>query len=211
MSVYKPKGSTFYHFDFEWRGNRFHGSTKCASRREAEKFERLERERVRKHVEQVRASEASLRLDDVAGRYWNEIGQHHAGADNTERLIGYLIDFFGKDKLLTEIDGSDVAKLVAWRRGHKHRGSLISAYTVNDTTEQLKTLFTRAKTWGVRLDHEPAWRDHWLNEPQERVRELQEGESERLDARDAAGFSPVLCLRQGFWNASQGMLSATLV
>ena len=94
MSVYKPKGSTFYHFDFEWRGNRFHGSTKCASRREAEKFERLERERVRKHVEQVRASEASLRLDDVAGRYWNEIGQHHAGADNTERLIGYLIDFF---------------------------------------------------------------------------------------------------------------------
>ena len=172
MSVYKPKGSTFYHFDFEWRGNRFHGSTKCASRREAEKFERLERERVRKHVEQVRASEASLRLDDVAGRYWNEIGQHHAGADNTERLIGYLIDFFGKDKLLTEIDGSDVAKLVAWRRGHKHRGSLISAYTVNDTTEQLKKLFTRAKTWGVRFDHEPAWRDHWLNEPQERVREL---------------------------------------
>jgi hypothetical protein len=150
MSVYKPKGSTFYHFDFEWRGNRFHGSTKCTSSREAERFERLERERVRKHVDQVRASEASLRLDDVAGRYWNEVGQHHAGSSNTERLIGYLIDFFGKDKLLTEIDGSDVAKLVAWRRGGKRPdGSLISAYTVNDTTEQLKKLYSPAQRRGA--------------------------------------------------------------
>jgi integrase len=191
MSVYKPKGSTFYQFDFEWRGNRFHGSTKCASRREAEKFERLERARVKKHAEQVGASEASLRLDDVAGRYWNEVGQHHAGADNTERLIGYLIEFFGKDILLTEISGSDVAKLVAWRRGFKRRdGSLISAYTVNDTTEQLKKLFTRAKTWGVRFDVEPKWRDHWLAEPQERVRELQDAEGDRLDAEVRDDLAP---------------------
>jgi integrase len=191
MSVYKPKASTFYQFDFEWRGNRFHGPTKCASRREAEKFERLERERVRRHAEQVRASEASLRLDDVAGRYWTEVGQHHAGADNTERLVAYLIEFFSKDKLLTEITGSDVARLVAWRRGHKRRdGSLISPYTVNDTTEQLKKLFTRAKTWGIRFDHEPKWRDHWLTEPQERVRELQDAEADRLDAEVRDDLAP---------------------
>ena len=61
-----------------------------------------------------------------------------------------LVDHLGKDKLLTEITGNDVAKLVAWRRGHKRRdGSLISPYTVNDTTEQLKKLFTRAKAWGA--------------------------------------------------------------
>ena len=156
MSVYRPKGSPFYHFDFIWRGNRVHGSTRTTNRREAEKAERLERERIKAHAEQVSAASSSLRLDDVAGRYWIEVGQHHAGADNTERLIGYLIDFFGKDKLLTEITGNDVAKLVAWRRGHKRRdGSLISPYTVNDTTEQLKKLFTRAKAWGVGLPINP--------------------------------------------------------
>ena len=35
MSVYRPKGSPYYHFDFQWRGNRFYGSTKRSARREA--------------------------------------------------------------------------------------------------------------------------------------------------------------------------------
>src|ERR1035441_539669 len=40
MSVYKHKDSPFYHFDFQFKGNRFHGSTGCTSKREAETFER---------------------------------------------------------------------------------------------------------------------------------------------------------------------------
>jgi integrase len=138
------------------------------------------------------SARASMRLDDVAGRYWHEVGQHHAGADNTERLLGRLIEFFGKDKHLTEITGDDVAKLVAWRRGHRVRkgGPLISPFTVNDTTEQLKKLFTRAKTWNVRFDHEPRWRDHWLTEPQERVRELVGDEGDRLEAATRDDFAP---------------------
>lgn len=191
MSVYKPEGSPFYHYDFQWRGHRFHGSTKETGKREAEKVERLERERAKRHVEQVRAADASLRLDDVAGRYWIEKGQHHAGADNTWRQLGYILDFFGKDKLLTEITGSDIAKFVAWRRGHKRKGgALLSPFTVNDATEQLKKLFTRAKAWGVRFDHEPVWKDHWLSEPQERVRELREDEGDRLDAATRADLAP---------------------
>lgn len=191
MSVYRPKGSPFYQYDFQWRGHRFHGSTKQTSKREAEKAERLEHERVEKHAAQVSAASTSLRLDDVAGRYWNEVGQHHAGADNTWRQIGFLVAFLGKHKLLTEITGNDVAKLVAWRRGHRRQGgSLISPFTVNDTTEQLKKLFTRAKAWGVRFDHEPVWKDHWLEEPQERVRELHDDEGDRLDAAMRDDLAP---------------------
>jgi hypothetical protein len=46
MSVYKPQGSPFYHFDFQWKGARFHGSTKRTDRREAQAVERAEKERV---------------------------------------------------------------------------------------------------------------------------------------------------------------------
>jgi integrase len=192
MSIYRPGESSFYHYDFQWRGYRFHGSTKQTSRRAAEAVEREEREKAKRHVAQVKAAATSMRLDDVAGRYWSEIGQHHAGADNTERQIGYLIEFFGKDKLLTEIGGDDVAKMVAWRRGHRTRkdGPFISPFTVNDTTEQLKKLFTRAKAWGVRFDHEPKWRNHWLKEPQERVRELRDDEAERLDGAMRDDYAP---------------------
>ena len=93
--------------------------------------------------------------------------------------------------MLTEITGGEVAQLVAWRRGHTRRdGLLISPFTVNDTTEQLKKLFTRAKAWGVRFDHEPEWRKHWLAEPTERVRELHDDEAERLEAAIRDDLAP---------------------
>jgi integrase len=191
MSVRRDPRSQFWTFNFQIRGHRFFGSTKSTSRREAEKVEAAERERARRQIEQARAAATSLRLDDIAGRYWQEIGQHHAGAGNTERQIGYLIEFFGKDKTVTEITDDDVTKLVGWRRGHKTRnGTLISPFTVNDTTEQLKKLFTRAKAWGLHFTHEPRWKRHRLAEPQERVRELKSDEADRLYSAMRADYEP---------------------
>jgi integrase len=57
-------------------------------------------------------------------------------------------------------------------------------------TEQLKKLFTRCKLWGVRFDHEPKWRQHWLPVPQERVRELIGDEAERLEAATRDDYAP---------------------
>jgi integrase len=191
MSIYHKPRSPFWHFDFQWRGHRFHGSTKATTRREAEKVEAAERERAKQHVAQLASARTSLRLDDVAGRYWQEVGQHHGdGARNTWRELARLIEFFGKDKLLTEIGGDDIAKLVAWRRGHSVRGKLVSPFTVNATTKQVRKLFARAKLWGVRFNHEPRWREQLLKEPQERVRELAEHEVTQLEAATRDDLAP---------------------
>jgi len=194
VSVYKDSRSPYWQFDFQWRGHRFHGSTKTTTRREAETVERAERETARQRVTQIEAARTSLRLDDIAGRWWSEVGAHLAGggARNAWRELDRLIAFFGKDKPLIEITGSDVAKLVAWRRGHRGPNGprLISPFTVNATTKALRKLFTRAKLWGVRFDHEPRWRDHVLKEPQERVRELAEHEAEQLEAATRDDLAP---------------------
>ena len=181
MSVYKDPRSPNWAFDFQLRGHRFHGSTKATNRRDAKKVEDAEREKAKQHVAAAIAAKTSLRLDDIAGWYWQEVGQHHEGADNTWRQINFLLEFFGKDKLITDVTDDDVTKLVAWRRGHKTcSGALISPFTVNDTTEQLKKLFTRAKDWNVRFERAPQWKRHWLKEPQERVRELSKTEDALL-------------------------------
>jgi integrase len=193
VSVYKNRDgrSPYFHFDFQVRGHRFHGSTKCTTRREAEKVEAAEREKARALVAQLAAAKTSLRLDDVTDRYWQEVGQYHAGAEGTEHRLSLLIEFFGKDQLITEITGGDVAKLVAWRRGHRRKnGALISPHTVNHTTEQLRKLFTRAKLWGVRFEHEPKWSKHLLPVPDERVRELSDDEADRLDAAIRDDYAP---------------------
>jgi hypothetical protein len=66
MSVYRPKGSPFYQFDFQWRGRRFHGTTKQTSRREAERVERDERERAKKLQARANAHRCSLTMLPVA-------------------------------------------------------------------------------------------------------------------------------------------------
>jgi integrase len=203
MSVYRHRDSPFYHFDFQFKGTRFHGSTGTANKRDAEAVERTERERAKQQVKRS-ASAVSTKLDDVVGRYWIEIGQHHAGADTTFRDLGRLVDYFGATKLLTEISDDDRARLVAWRRGHRvtrhGKGKtnavaapLIAPATVNrSSTEVLKKLFTRAKAWGIRFDREPTWKQHWLKEPQERVRELHGGEADQLDDATRDDYRPIL-------------------
>jgi integrase len=196
MSVYRDPRSPYWQFDFRWRGTRFHGSTKKTTQREAEAVERQEREKARLFVAQTKAARSSLRLDDVAGRYWMEAGQHTAGARNTWRELARLIEFFGKDKLLTEITGDDLARLVAWRRGQRRKdqdcrtASLISPSSVNTTTKTLRKLFTRAELWGVHFAQPPRWRQHFLKEPQERVRELAEQEAAQLEAVTRDDLAP---------------------
>jgi hypothetical protein len=56
MSVYKDPRSPFWQFDFQWRGHRFHGSTKCTSKREAEAVEKTEREKAKQRVAQMQAA-----------------------------------------------------------------------------------------------------------------------------------------------------------
>jgi len=121
MSVYKDARSPYWQFDFQVGGHRFYGSTKCTTRREAEAVERSERENAQRYVAQTRAATTSLRLDDVAGGYWQEVAQHFAAARNTERRLGLLITFFSEDRLITDITHDDACAMVAWRRGHRTR------------------------------------------------------------------------------------------
>jgi len=201
MSVYKPKGTPFYHYDFQCGGDRFFGSTKRTNRREAEAVERSERNSVQQRAVSSKQAKTSLQIDHVAGRYWNEVGKHHVGADNTWRDLCRLVDYFGETKLLNEIGNDEVTRLVAWRRGHRvirkvgakaEDCPLISNATVNRSTiEPLKKLFTRAKkNWGVKFDDEPNWEDHFLTEPSERVRELAREEGNRLDVAMRWDYEP---------------------
>ena len=204
MSVYRQKGSPIYSFDFIIQRRRFSGPTGKTTLREAKQVEAAEREAARERIKAERHAAVSLMIDHVADRYWQAVGQHHAGADTTERDLARLVQYFGKEKLLTDITDVDVIKLVAWRRGHRrtlHRKKmkgapeqpLIAPATINrSTTEVLKKLFTFAKREGVRFGREPVWKTHMLKEPEERVRELQQHEAEAFDQQRREDYAPLL-------------------
>ena len=87
MSVYKRPDSPYYHYDFQWRHSRFHGSTGETDRRKAEAFERAEKERVRRQSAVLGIEPASaMSFDIAADRYWIEIGQYSKETDLEENI-----------------------------------------------------------------------------------------------------------------------------
>jgi integrase len=187
MSVFKSKKSApYYWFDFQLDSRRFHGSTRCRTRKNAERFESVEREKAKTLVKALKRSSVSILMDDIADRLWNDSAQHDSDASATKTNLARLIEYFGKTKALTDIDHNEAKKMVAWRRGHrvKHRtdAPLISNATVNRSIiKVLQRLFAFAKTEGAQLENEPNWTGLLLPEPQERVRELQDEEAAALD------------------------------
>lgn len=199
MSVYRPKGSAgakspYYQFDFQIDGRRFFGSTKATTKREAEAVERELKAKAKADVAtEKKTGNGPLTIDVAAGRYWSEVGQHHANADATWTNLERLVEYFGKTKRLDEATDSDIAALVAWRRAQTRWGkkvdadgnpmALVAPATVNRSTiDLLKKIVNRAKrVWRYSFPAEPSWNDHRLEEPKERVRELDTDEGNALE------------------------------
>ena len=195
MSIFKPKKSPYYHYAFQLRRHRFHGTTKCTTRKEAEAVEAVEREKAKAQIKAMARSRTSLLIDDVAARFWDEKGQHDAEPDATSTNLARLIEYFGKATVLTDIDQVEARKMVAWRRGHRIKGRadapLIANATVNrSVTKALERLFAFAKSEGAVFEREPKWGELLLAEPQERVRELQDDEAAALDEAMRDDYGP---------------------
>lgn len=209
MSVYRPKAasggakSPYYQYDFQVDGHRFFGTTKATSKREAEAVEKeLKRKAKDDLAEQRKSGNGPLTYDIAAGRYWAEVGQHHANADAMWTNLKRLVDYFGKTKRLDDTTDSDIAALIAWRRAQTRWGKkldaegspmgLITAATVNRSTiDLLKKIFNRGKrVWRYSFPVEPSWKDHRLEEPRERVRELDTDEGEALDDAVRDDYAP---------------------
>jgi integrase len=200
-SIYKDTKSPFYYADIWIQGRKFSRSTGATSKSEAKRRANEIEAQLRKDIDKARVSEESLALDHVAGRYMRDVGNYHAGegASITAIKIAFLIKFFGEHKLMSDIKNDDVFKLRNWRRAHHvgewrrnadgewvHRkpgedAKLISSYTVNDTVEQLKKLFTYLKNTGIKLDNAPNFSNLWLDEPKARPRALSEKERKGLN------------------------------
>lgn len=182
MSVYKRAGSDIYSYDFEYRKSRFSGSTGCTTRREAEAFEKRERERARAALIGAEALKGKdYTFDMAATRWWHEVGQHNVNTDTTLTVLAWLREKIGDSTSLSDIDDSTVASLVARRRGDHVKGDqkrpLVSNATVNRTcTQPLREIMLRAKNlWKVRTG-DVNFSKHMLPEPRERVREASRDE-----------------------------------
>lgn len=119
MSLYKPKNSPYYHFDFVWKGRRFHGTTGAKSKREAARVEEAERAKARNGGN----LRPPISLDEACGLYEDKVGDLPSWID-TERTLSVLIETLRAGSLLTEITQRDLMSLVAQRRNGRANSSV---------------------------------------------------------------------------------------
>jgi integrase len=119
MSLYKPKNSPYFHFDFVWKGRRFHGSTGAKTKRAAERVEEAERAKARNGG----TTRPPITLDEACGLYEDKVGDLPSWCDS-ERTITILIAALGAGALLSEISQRDLLGLVAKRRNGRVNASV---------------------------------------------------------------------------------------
>lgn len=207
MSVYRHAATQYFHYDFQWKGRRFYGSTGETEERKAKVFERTEKERVRSLANTGALAGASLTFDAAALRYWTERGQYSKERDLTE-TIARMVQWIGEKTPISDINDNLLATLVARRRGDFRMDNpklgLVSASTINRTvTELLRRILMRARdTWKIPLPNAPDWKSHIIREAAERTRELSFDEEalietvERDDYRPARLFAQATGLRR---------------
>lgn len=174
MSVFKRRNSPFYYSEIVYRGLRSVRSTRTASRREAEAFDREHRKDIVARAGKPKRS--SLTLDEACGRYWLEKGQRLGWAEQVARHLRWIVESIGRDCYLDNLTTADVGRLVDTRMGTHSAG----AAGVNRTLAVLRQVMGRAqKAWGVEVQHID-WKAHWQKEPKGRVRWLTPSEAQRL-------------------------------
>lgn len=185
MSVYKRPGQQEYSYDFRYRRKRFSGQTGCTSKREAEKVEQAEKDRLK--ALQFDASKP-LAFKAAVAQYWNEVGQFHRNEADTLRALEWLQEQIGAGTMLYDISDATIAKAVAKRRGED-----VSPATVNRTvTVPMRGLMRRAKRTWKQAVQDIEWKDHLLKEPQERVREATADEEAKFMASIRGDYAPAL-------------------
>lgn len=185
MSVYRPAKSRFYHFDFVIQGARHHGSTGQTTRRAAEAYEDRQR---RAAGDGTLGAVAQLTLDQAAGKWWAEHGQHRGDADQQLQRVKRLVRLFPKDVRLAEITTAMVSDAVQrrratpFKRGKDRRGTdgrmvrakeyAVSNATVNrDVIQTLRPILRRAeRIWEAKGLPKIAWGDLALAPPRPTVR-----------------------------------------
>ncbi len=182
MSVYKPRSTRFFQYDFVIARRRFHGSTGQETRRAAEAAER----RLRIEAAEGKLGEASaLTLDQAAGKWWLEVGKERGDAADVERRLTVLISLIGRNTRLADISTATVSTAIQKRRGMTYqrggKGSakrLPSNATVNrDVIETLRPILRRAEThWEAKGLPVIKWKELRLAEPAGAVRFYSEAE-----------------------------------
>lgn len=169
MSVYKPKKSPRYHYDFKVGGQRYHGATGCTSRRDAERVEADKR----REIALGETAKPTLTVEEACNTWQDMVGDHTASKATVLYQLGFIIAGLGARTMFHDLTFKAVQDYAAKRR------AMVSDSSVNREVQLLRRVVRWTAPRGFEAP-EIAWGGLMYAEPKERVRELSADEEARL-------------------------------
>lgn len=169
MSLYKPAKSRFWHFDFQFKGRRHHGSTGCTSKRDAERVEAGARRRATLGDE----AKPTITVDLATGAWWDAKGQYLRSEATLIYQLANLAEGLGRNVILSDVTLPDLDRYIARRR----------ATVKNASVNRETALFRRVCNFvGARGFEVPTikWDEARLTEEAPQTRVLTRDEERRL-------------------------------
>lgn len=119
-----------------------------------------------------------MTLNHAAGRYYEEVAKTQSSFATTEYQLANLIEWLGRDSMLSAISGNEIAAYIS------HRREQVASASVNRETQLLRRVFNRAATvWKVDVGEMPIWNALLLAEPDGRNPNLLPDEEAKLFAQ----------------------------
>lgn len=191
MSVYRPKGSPYFHYDFQFRGKRYYGSTGQRTRRVAEQVEA----RARQNAALPATTKPPITLDEACGLRQDAV--EHKPCWRTEHPMMKALLSIGRNRLLSEIQQIDLMRHFAKRRAGRKDSS------VNREIEVARAVWRMAAKARFDVGEMPDWGALLFDIPARPPRELSWEEEDRLlpALRDDVADACIMALRSGWRQA----------
>ena len=181
MSVYK-KGK-YFHFDFQFRGCRYNGSTGCTSKRKAEAYE----QKVREDAALPTKRRPPITVDEACGIYQGRV-EDLPSWPTTRYILDALVEGLGAKRLLSDVEQRDLQTFYATRARSR------KASTINREIDVARAVWEHADKMRFDVGEKPDWRSLKRKEYARPDRELSSDEERLLfqhlreDVRDAVDF-----------------------
>lgn len=176
MSVYRRKDSEFWYYEFEINGQRFRGSTKSKSEREAQAFERRKRSEAIAGIEARRTPGADTTVAEVFAKFWTDYGHLAKSAATNVTVMRRIIEHLDPNRRYSEVGIADVANFV---RALKSRPRMSGA-TINRHLEIWRSVHNRALSVYELPVRPISWREVRQEQATERVRTMSAEEAKLL-------------------------------
>src|SRR5690242_14687970 len=171
VATYKPKRSSIFLYDFMLAGQRYHGTTGCKTKRDADKKEAQLRAMIA--LDTGQRKKPPITLDAAAALYEDRLRENGRWSATADYIIAGIIDGLGGDRLLSDISQDDL------RDHFSARAAKVSASSVNREIDVCRPIWRH-----VMRSHDIGEMPHWgslrFAVPQTDPRELYQDEQERL-------------------------------